>query len=307
MKNPDLTRRDLMAMGTAGALAAGVGIASAEDGYVSRGKARVDSLPTDPVEQLYAWVRMIGSHDEERIVKKTRGKIFAVLPDGVTLLYGMRGSESTWWRQIDDETFVRFNQTLSFFTDPVTDEFIDSFKSPVNGATVELPSSFIRHKEGEWYTPRGSYYGSMRSLFPDFYAEKPLSLDWTLDGDLIRCQKGDSFPPILPEPSMEHTTYFALASEVLDPDLERASAWSCGWNIMAGSRFPYRALGILPGHVNWHYDAVKLDDVEQLDDDYLERARAFSDRFDISPELDEGPSFFERIADNIKKRGDTGM
>ena len=39
---------------TGGAVfAAGTGIASAEDGYVSRGKARVDSLPTDPVEQLF--------------------------------------------------------------------------------------------------------------------------------------------------------------------------------------------------------------------------------------------------------------
>ncbi|MEQ9446862.1 MAG: hypothetical protein RJS98_14955, partial [Rhodospirillaceae bacterium] len=75
----------------------------------------------------------------------------------------------------------------------------------------------------------------------------------------------------------------------------RASGVSSGWNIMAGSRTPYTELGIPPGNVNWHFDAVKIDDVDQLDEDYLVRARAHSDRFDVSPELDEGPSFFERI------------
>ncbi len=64
----------------------------------SRGNAAVTSLPTDPVQQLYALVKMSGSMTEERVVKKTRGKIFAILPDDVILLYGMRGSESTWWR-----------------------------------------------------------------------------------------------------------------------------------------------------------------------------------------------------------------
>ena len=307
MKEKQVTRRTAIARSTAGVLAGSVGVGTPPLMAASRGSAEVDALPSDPVEQLRAWVRMIGTMAEDRVVKKTRGKIFAVLPDQVLLLYGMRGSESTWWRQVDDQTFVRFNSTMSFFTDPATGEFIDTYTSPINGATVEMPVSYIRHKEGEWFTPNGIYYGSMKSLFPDVYPDKPLQLDWTLDGDLIRCQKGDSFPPILPEPSIEYTSFFAHASEVFDANLDRARTWSAGWNIMAGTRFPYRELGVLPGHVNWHYDAVKLDDVEQLDADYLARARDHSERFDISPALDEGPSFFERMADNIQKTRDSGL
>ena len=281
---------------------AAAGVAVGGLSVPSGGKAAVTSLPTDPVEQLYALVKMSGSMAEERVVKKTRGKIFAVLPDDVVLLYGMRGSESTWWRQIDDTTFVRFNSTMSFFTNPETDEFIDTYTSSINGVTIDLPVSYIRHKEGEWYTPMGSYYGSMKEAFPDSYPEKPLNMDWTLDGDIIRKQDGDSFPPILPQPSIEYASGFALASEVFDPDVKNAQNWGSGWNIMAGSRSPYKELGVLPGHVNWHFDSVKLENVEQLDDDYLERARAHSDRFDISPELDEGPSFFERIVERIQQR-----
>ena len=273
----------------------------------SRGGATVTSLPTDPTEQLYALVRMMGTMAEERLVKKTRGKIFAIQPDKVVLLYGMRGSESTWWRQVDDTTFVRFNSTMSFFTDPETGAFVDSITSPLNGETIDLGPSYIRHKEGEWITSMGMYYGSMKSVFPESYPEEPLALDWTLDGDIIRKQDGDSFPPILPEPSIEYASTFALASEVFDTSVTRAQSWSAGWNIMAGGRTPFKELGVLPGHVNWHFDAVKLNDVEELDADYLALARAHSDRFDISPELDEGPSFFERIAENVRKTQDSGL
>ena len=289
MTNERISRRTFTSAATATGFAA-VGLTAP-----SKGKAAVSSLPTDPVEQLHAMVKMMGTQSEERVVWKTKGKIFAIMPDDVILLYGMRGSESTWWRQIDDTTYVRYNSTMSFFTDPETDEFIDEFTSPLNGVTMQLPASYIRHKEGEWFTPMGTYYGSMKKAFPEKYKDEPLHMDWTLDGDVIRRQEGDNFPPIIPQPTIEYASVFSWASEVFDPDVKRASGVSAGWNIMAGSRTPYRELGVLPGNVNWHFDAVKLDAVEQLDDDYLERARAYSDRFDVSPELDEGPSFFERI------------
>ena len=289
MTNLTVSRRSFVST------SAGMGAATAGLTTASQGKAAVTSLPTDPIDQLHAMVKMMGTQAEERVVWKTKGKIFAIMPDDVILLYGMRGSESTWWRQIDDTTYVRYNSTMSFFTDPKTNEFIDEYTSPLNGATVKLPASYIRHKEGEWFTPLGSYYGSMKKAFPEKYRDAPLHMDWTLDGDVIRRQEGDNFPPIIPQPSIEYASMFALASEVFDPNLKRAGGVSCGWNIMAGSRSPYVELGVTPGNVNWHFDAVKLDDTSQLDDDYLARARGYSDRFDTSPELDEGPSFFERI------------
>ena len=283
-----------------GSSAALISSAAVASSLTSCGNAQVRTLPSDPKDQLIAMVKMMGTMAEERVVWKTKGKIFAILSDDVILLYGMRGSESTWWRQIDDETFVRYNSTMSFFTDPITDEIIDEFKSPINGNTIKLPVSYIRHKEGEWFTPMGVYYGSMKRVFPDHYKDKPLQLDWTLDNDIIRRQDGDNFPPIIPQPSMEYVSFFTRASELFDTSLARADSVSAGWNIMAGSRSPYKELGIPPGNVNWHFDAVKIKDVEELDEDYLLRARAHSDRFDISPEMDEGPSFFERI---LKMRG----
>ena len=190
---------------------------------------------------------------------------------------------------------MRFPSVLSFFTDLETDTFIDSFESPFNGETVTLIPSFIRHKEGELFTPTGHYYGSMKRTFPDRYPDKPLQLNWTRDGDDIRLQRSSNFPPMIPQPSLESVSFFAGASEVLDPAVTDAHYRSAGWNIFSGVRAPYQALGVWPGHAIWHFDAVKLDDVEACDADYLERARAYTPLFDQSPELDEGPSFFERL------------
>lgn len=261
----------------------------------SRRALAESKLPVDPAEQNKAYVKILGRLDGGRVVKKTRGIVMAVKSDGIIPLYGFRNSESAWWQQIGEASWVRFPSVLSFFTDLETDTFIDNFTSPFNGETVSLTPSYIRHKEGELFTPAGHYYGSMKTAFPERYPNHPLSLNWTRDGDDIRLQRSSNFPPMIPQPSLESVSFFASATEVFDPGVQDAHYRSAGWNIFSGSRTPYKEFGISPGHAIWHYDAVKLDDVEECDTDYLERARAYTSLFDQSPELDEGPSFFERL------------
>lgn len=257
-----------------------------------------DDLPADPAAQNEAYVKILGRTDGGRVVKKTRGIIMAVRNDGFVPLYGFRNSESAWWRQIGEASWVRFPSVLSFFTDLETDTFIDSFTSPFNGNTVALTPSYIRHKEGEVFTPSGHYYGSMKKIFPEHYPDKPLQLNWTRDGDDIRLQRSSYFPPVITQPSLESVSFFASAREVFDPDITDAHYRSAGWNFVSGTRPPYTELGFLPGHAIWHYDAVKLNSVDECDADYLERARAYTPLFDQSPELDDGPSFFERMMAN---------
>lgn len=253
-------------------------------------------LPADPAAQNEAYVKILGRTDGGRVVKKTRGIVMAVREDGIVPLYGFRNSESAWWRQVDEATWVRFPSVLSFFTDLETDTFIDTFTSPFNGETVDLTPSYIRHKEGEYFTPTGHYYGTMKRAFPERYPDNPLQLNWTRDGDDIRMQRSSNFPPMIPQPSLESVSFFASAREVLDPDCTDAHYTSAGWNIFSGTRSPYQVLGLLPGHAIWHYDAVKLNDIEECDTDYLHRARAYTPVFDQSPELDDGPTFFERFS-----------
>ena len=290
-----VTRRQLAEIGAMTGLTSLIGATSSAQAAPSQ-----HNLPTDPGEQNKALVRIVGTSGEKPVVWSTRGRVFAVKPDGVAELYGMQGSESAWWRQTDEDTWVRYSSTVSFFTHRETGEFIDSIKSPYNGQAVRIPPSFIRHKEGEWYTPTGHYYGSMKKVFPDHYPDKPLDLDWSLDGDIIRLRSGSNFPPILPQPSLEFVTMFADASEVFGDTVVTPVGRTAGWNIFSASRPPYSEMDILPGHTIWHFDAVKVESFDDLDDEYRKRAHALTDRFEESPQFDEGPSFFERI---LKMRG----
>ena len=255
-----------------------------------------DQLPTDPQQILAAMVRSYGTSGAQRVTWKTRIKVYAVQPTGVVPLLALRGSESGWWTRKDDSTWIRYSSTLSFFEDLETSRFIDEFTNPLNGHVGKLGTSFIRHKEGEYFTTLGEYYGSMKRAFPDAYPDKLLHADWDLLAGIVRMRGKSKFPLILKQPTHENATLAVRAAELFDRKVETPQATVTGWNIRPWE--PWLGMGDEPGHVIWHFDGVKLTDTALLDADYLERARARTPLFDRSPQFDEGPSFFERLLQN---------
>jgi hypothetical protein len=277
--------------------ATGLGLGGLTASVPAAAKLRIpDTLPTDPKGILDAMVRIYGSSGPKRVTWKTRIKVYAVQPGGVVPLVGLRGSESGWWTRKDDSTWIRHSSTLSFFEDLETGKFIDEFRNPLNGHVSKVGISFIRHKEGEYFTTMGEYYGSMKQAFPDSYPEEPLHADWDLDAGIVRMRGTSNFPPILKQPTKENATLCVRAAELFDPRIETPTSTVTGWNIRPWE--PWLGMGDAPGHVIWHFDGVKLTDAELLDKDYLERARAHTPLFDKSPQFDEGPSFFERVIQN---------
>jgi hypothetical protein len=295
MNDPTISRRaaGLMALGAAGAGALSLGTAAAP---ALAARKRRDTLPTDPKEILESVVRIYGTTGKGRITWKTKIIVYGVQASGVVPLVGLRGSESAWWTKKDDSTWVRYSSTLSFFEDLETGKFLDEFRNPLNGHVSKVGVSFIRHKEGEYRTTMGEYYGSMRKAFPQSYPEEPIKPNWNLDAGIVRLRGRSNFPPILKQPTLETATLSVRADELFDPRVETPSATVSGFNIRPWE--PWLGMGDAPGHVIWHYDGVKLTDVEKLDPDYLARARAHTPLFDRSPEFDEGPSFFERVIQN---------
>ena len=271
--------------------AAGLGLAFGPN--VPANAATPKALPTDPTAINDALVRVYGTSGKKRVIFKTRIVVYAVEATGVRPIVGLRGTESAWWTKKNPTTWVRYSSTLSFFEDLETGKFIDEFKNPLTGKINKVGVSFIRHKEGEYRTTVGDYYGSMKAAFPDVYKNEAVQPRWRLDGDVIRLRNESNFPPILPQPTRVVATQFALASEVFNPKIETPSSTVSGWNIRPWER--WMEMGDAPGHVIWHFDGVKLTDVEKLDHDYLDRARAHTPLFDKSPEFDEGPSFFEKM------------
>ncbi len=297
MSEDALNRRDLLTgvLGTSTALGWMAGLpqaALAASGPIATG-GEASRLPTDPALQNEATVKFSGDSAGGESLWRTRGVIYAVQPTGIRPLYAMMGSERSWWTRLDATTWVRYPSTLSFFRDLDTGAWLDQFTNPLNGRSIKLPASFIRHKEGEFYTPNGHYFGSMKKEFPDTYKDEPLRLDWDAVGDTVRVRGSSRFPPILPQPSLECATMFSSRRQMLDRRTTRADANSAGWNIFAWH--PYLEMGDAPGHIIWHFDAVKVRSVADLAPEYVARARAHTPLFDRSPQTDEGPTFFERI------------
>ncbi len=253
-------------------------------------------LPTQPKEVLESVVRIYGTTGPQRVTWKTRITVYAVQQSGIVPLIGLRGSESGWWKKQDDSTYVRYSSTLSFFQDLKTGRFLEEFTNPLNGHVSKVAVSFIRHKEGEYRTTLGDYYGTMKKAFPQSYPEEPIAPDWDLDAGVVRLRGRSNFPPILRQPTLETATLSVRAAELFDRKVAMPLATVSGFNIRPWE--PWLGMGDTPGHVIWQYDGVKLADVEGLDADYLARARAHTPLFDRSPEFDEGPSFFERVIQN---------
>jgi hypothetical protein len=295
MNDETISRRDAgwMALGAASAGAAA--LAAGTPAAQAAKKVR-STLPTDPREILESVVRVYGTTGPKRVTFKTRIVVYAVQASGVVPLVGLRGSESAWWKKIDESTYVRYSSTLSFFQDLKTGRFLEEFTNPLNGHTSKVAVSFIRHKEGEYRTTMGEYYGSMKKAFPKSYPEEPIAPDWNLDAGMIRLRGRSNFPPILKQPTLETATLSVRAADLFDSKVEIPPATVSGFNIRPWE--PWLGMGDAPGHVIWQYDGVKLADVELLDADYLARARAHTPLFDKSPEFDEGPSFFERVIQN---------
>lgn len=305
MADSSTTRRELLSAGLGGAAAIGwmAGVPGAAMAANSAAGAPASPLPASPLPadsaaQNEATVKLYGNTAGGESLFRTRGVIYAVQATGIRALYAMVGSERSWWKRLDATRWVRYPSTLSFFRDLESGEWLQTYANPLNGRSVQLPASYIRHKEGEFYTPSGHYFGSMKQQFPDYYQDEAIKLDWEAVGDTLRLRGSSKFPPILPQPSLECATLFSSVRQILDRRTTRAEAHGAGWNIFAWH--PYLEMGDIPGHIIWHFDAVKVGGVADLDPAYVARARAHTPLFDQSPELDEGPTFFERILQRRK-------
>ena len=299
-----IDRRSLLTVAGAAGVAAGlVGATVAHAANVTPSKNTAPQLPTDPESMLRTLVRIQGTTGTERVTWKTRIVVYAVQPTGVQPLIALRGSESSWWERRDERTWVRYSSTLSFFEELGSNRFVEEFRNPLNGYVGKVPASFIRHKEGEFFTTNGEYFGSMKRAFPQSYPEEPLHPEWTLEAGFVRLRAASNFPPILKQPTREVATLSAPVDQLFDTRIATPAATVSGWNIRPWE--PWLGMGDAPGHVIWHFDGVKLQNVEQHDADYLQRARAYTPLFDRSPKLDEGPSFFERILTRQPNRAAT--
>ena len=283
-----VTRRDATAL----IAAMGLGHAVLPWRQASAGE-HAPELPTDPVEQNAARVRILGRLDEGESYWQGASRIYALTPDGVTPLLESRGGERSWWRPDGQGIYRRYPSSINYFIDPHTGAFIDAFENPLTGRTVRLEPALQRRQDGEVFTPRGSYFPNSRARFPEMYDDQPLDLEWRVDNGSIRLFEIEKFAPVARRPIFETYTYFAPAEVALDDSAALSPAVRTGWFV--GSFSHWLDMADVEGYMVWHFESTKVFALEDLGEDYIAHARSGNALFDVSPEFDEGPDYIETV------------
>ena len=253
------------------------------------------ALPADSATQMRALVRVVGNTAGKESYWRGNSTIYAHTPEGTIPLLKTISGERSWWKR-DADNHVRFSASITRFLDPQSNQPINEFLNPITQRIVSLSPGRMRRQDGEVFTARGSYFPLSRARFPDMYEDKPLQLDWTSSGDMIRISRIENFAPVVKRSMYEVRTYFAPAADALDEDLASSAAASAGWFVSSYSR--WLDMADAPGHMLWHFESVKVRELDDFGSEFIKWARAVEPRFDQSPERDEGPSYIDQVSDS---------
>lgn len=269
-----LPRRSLLALGlTLGACTS----LPKQEGSAAAGQG---SLPdfTDPAVNLREIVRMQGSLDEEDVPWWFTGMIFAVEGEQQPKpLVRFEGMEIYWFRHVPDG-FILGGNTVTFFRDVETNEFLHEFRNPWTGAVDQVKPAVQGGKVGFHYSQEGIRPAKLVEEIPD----KPLRLQWHAMRDYVWLQHQTVYPPGMPPMHGQRQTMFVPKDKFLDSSI-RALPTAFSSVVFMGWLKWMNMVGH-PGHVIWHASGVKLRSIAELPTEYRERAeREFPERMTAYP------------------------
>lgn len=240
-------------------------------------------LPGDAGDHLRNLVRMQGSLIEEDVPWWFTGVIFAVTSHNATPQPLMRfeGMEVYWFQHKPDGYFLGGN-TVTFFRDFTTNEYLQEMKNPWTGRTDAVKAAVQGGGLGFKYTEKGiwpaRYSGEDLGPLP----QGPLWVQWHSLGDYVWLQHQTVYPPGVPPMHGQRQTMF-----VPRRDFERRSSKRLRsvFSSVVFQGWPrWMNMGDIPGHLVWHASGVKLKTVAELPQNYRERAeRDHADRLTAKP------------------------
>jgi len=280
-------RRQVLGMIGGGAVAAGCTAQPLQP------EARLDL--SDVGSRVRAYVKASARLDPGRSIWSTRAEVHAVLPSGeVRPVVRVKGCEQQWIRPLSSDSFVSFDNLVTYYCDFDTDQVIREYRNSFTQATNVVKPFVSRMPEGRDISPQGVMFRVMRQAYPAFYRDSSFDLLIRQVGDNISFQGEAKWPPeFIRPPAGSRLTTFAPLGELADPARSSVSANFAGYVLMP--YFPWMQMGDHPGHLLWHVQGYKVESLSSLPKDYLAAAAEdFGDRFEQSPEFDTEPSGFAK-------------
>jgi hypothetical protein len=255
------------------ALVAGVGIAAFLG--ATQAAARVGGdLParapdlTVPENNLRALVRMGASLREEDVPWWYDGTIFAMVPgEQPRPLVKFEGMELYWMRQLPAGEFELIGNTVTFFRDLATGQFLSRWQNPYTSETVDVPAATQGGGPGRGfnYSVKGMRFTPLLAQLP----EKPLVLDWTFVRDMVWLHNETPYPPGMAPPRAQRQTMFAPVRDFLGDSPSLPAVFS---STVFMPWLKWMAMGDRPGHLVWHASGAKLRSIDELPREYRARA-----------------------------------
>lgn len=273
-------RRWLGSLVMGAGLAAGGAMSLPEADATTRG-----SLPdfSDPETSLRNIVRLQGSLREEDVPWWFTGIIFAVRGDNETPrpLVRFEGMEIYWFQHRADGYQLGGN-TVTFFRDVETNEFLYEFRNPWTGRIDEVKPAVQGGNLGFHYGTDGIWPVRLDGSAIGEPRRAPLQLQWHALGEQVWLQHQTVYPPGMPPMHGQRQSLFAQRRDVLDTRLARLPATFSSTVFMGWLK--WMDMKGEPGHVIWHAAGAKLRDIGDLPSEYRARAeREYPERLSARP------------------------
>lgn len=271
--NTKIDRRELLT----GIAAAGLGAATLPDASF----AKETGLPLNtPEENLRAIVRASASLKEENCPWYYNGTIYGCVgEEQPRALFKFTGMEMYRMLHISPTEYEMIGNTVTFFRDVETNEFLYEYKNPYTNAINKVDAAVQGGKAGRGF--EYSVNGIRPKLFKDKFPDQPLKMWWTAAGDYIWLHDSTVYPPGLQAPRMQRKTNFFRRDEFLNPKVDSLSTMFTAAVFMPWPK--WMEMGDRPGHIVWHASGVKLKSIDEIPDEHrLRGLKEHPDRMTIS-------------------------
>lgn len=248
-----------------------VGLMSATDALPRVGGEPPPGVPdlALPENNLRELVRMQASLREQDVPWWYDGTIYGVVPgEHPRALFRFEGMEIYWMRHLPGGDYELIGNTVTFYRDLATGEWLDMFRNPYTGALNPVTPAVQGGGPGRGfnYSVRGIRFTKVMDQLP----EKPLVLDWSFVRDMVWLHNETAYPPGLPPPRAQRQTMFAPLESFLDRRLESLPATFSATVFQPWPK--WMDMADRPGHVVWHASGAKLRSIEELPIRYRRRA-----------------------------------
>ena len=211
-----------------------------------------------PEDELHAFMRLKGSIRDETWPLRYFGIIHAQFPDGATQpLIGFEGLEHTRFIPQADGSFIMIESMVTYFTDPVTGDYLTTFENPLTGKTVEPVSNYAAGESYNFSTT------AITPLFGDYTDPgKGMGLRWFRSNDRVCVQYDRTYPDQWFKPASELITFEGRADDVFAPDIGGVEAAFSSTTILPW--FGWLGMGDSPGWTLWHANGFKVRTLDHL-------------------------------------------